>query len=110
MLQTRKKLTVDRYSYKNKIYILCIIEHIPTYDTTMRATTVRQVHFTKQVTKRDSDSCFRHTWSRGDCRIASLIVTSYNSRQPTNAFATRTAATNAPATAAWRQQCRLRIS
>lgn len=29
MLQTRKKLTVDQYSYKNKIYILCIIEHIP---------------------------------------------------------------------------------
>lgn len=50
MLQTRENSTVDQYSYKNKIYILCIIEHIPTYDTTMRATTVRQVHFTKQVT------------------------------------------------------------
>ena len=55
MLQTRENSTVDQYSYKNKIYILCIIEYIPTYDTTMRATTVRQVHFTKQVTKRDSD-------------------------------------------------------
>ena len=50
MLQTRKKITVEQYSYKNKIYILCIIEHIPTYDTTMRATTDRQVHFTKQLT------------------------------------------------------------
>lgn len=29
MLQTRENSTVDQYSYKNKIYILCIIEHIP---------------------------------------------------------------------------------
>ena len=28
MLQTRENSTVDQYSYKNKIYILCIIKHI----------------------------------------------------------------------------------
>ena len=48
MLRTRKKLTVDRYSYKNKIYILCIIEHIPTYDTRPECGQQQSVRFILQ--------------------------------------------------------------